>query len=55
MNLSDHFIGTFISAAEKKSHIDKPKVAQIRDMNNFDLELYFQELRETLKRWWARK
>ena len=39
MDLSDHF-GTFIAVAEKKCHIDKPKVVQIRDMNNFHLELF---------------
>ena len=47
-DLSDHF-GTFIAVAEKKSHVDKPKVVQIRDMRNFDLELFLQELERHLR------
>ena len=27
---------------KKKCHIDKPKVVQIRDLSNFDLELFLQ-------------
>ena len=47
-DLSDHF-GTFIAVAEKKCHIDKPKVVQICDMSNFDLELFLQELEQHLR------
>ena len=47
-DLSDHF-GTFIAVAEKKCHVDKPKVVQIRDMSNFDLELFLQELKQHLR------
>ena len=46
--MSDHF-GTFIAVTEKKSYIDKPKVVQIRDMSNFDLELFLQELKQHLR------
>ena len=34
---------------KKKRHIDKPKVVQIRDMSNFDLELFLQELKQHLR------
>ena len=47
-DLSDHF-GTFIAVAEKKGHVDKPKVVQIRDMSSFDLELFLQELEQRLR------
>ena len=47
-NLSDHY-GTFMAVAEKKSHLDKPKVVQIRDMSNFDLELFLQVLEQHLR------
>ena len=40
-DLRNHF-GTFIADAKKKYHIDKPKVVQIRDLSNFDLELFLQ-------------
>ena len=46
--MNDHF-ETFIAVAEKKCHIDKPKVIQIRDMSNFDLELFLQELDQHLR------
>ena len=46
--MSKHF-GTFIAVAEKKSHVDKPKVVQIRDISNFDLELCLQELEQHLR------
>ena len=47
-DISDHF-GTFIAVAEKKCQVDKPKVVQIRDVSNFDLELFLQELEQHLK------
>ena len=47
-DLSDHF-GTFIAVAEKKCHINKPKVVQIRDMSKFDVELFLHELEQHLR------
>ena len=47
-DLSDHF-GTFVAVAEKTCHIDKPKVVQILDMSNFDLELFLQELEQHVR------
>ena len=34
---------------KKKCHIDKSKVVRIRDMSNFDLELFLQELEKLLR------
>ena len=46
--VNNHF-DTFIAVAKKKCHIDIPKVVQIRDMSNFDLELFLQELKQHLR------
>ena len=34
---------------KKKCHIDKPTVVKIRDMSNFDLELFLHELDQHLR------
>ena len=34
---------------KKKCHVDKPKVVQIRDMSDFDFELFLQELEQHLR------
>ena len=47
-NISDHF-GTFISISTKKLNKAKPNQLIIRDMNNFNYEMFSEELENHLQ------